>query len=110
MAGKTPSEQVKRLGAMLLIAPDSLRREMLRALREAQASEIVAAEKLGIAVRTWDGWVAKLGLEAEIELLKERARAQGWHHGRHGGRPPSGKATKRAATPKRRAAKRASTK
>ncbi len=77
----------KELTAMRTIDPAGLRELILRAFREARAARVAAAVVLGCSRASFWRWVSELGIAGELDLIEERAVAEGWHHGAVGGRP-----------------------
>jgi transposase-like protein len=75
------------VGVLVWTDPVEARRRILEAFRQAGASPVGAARVLGCTDNTWTRWVARLQLREEIAKLRESAIAEGWYHGRHGGRP-----------------------
>ena len=71
---------------------------ILAALRDNAMHKGETAKALGCAHGTLLGWIALLGLADKIARLEERSIAEGWHHGRLGGRPrkPKAKGSRRA--------------
>jgi len=78
---------VKVLAAQILTRPNEARQTILAAFRKCGAHRRNTAIELDCGHRTFDRWVAKLGLEAELAVIEEEAKKKGWHHGNVGGRP-----------------------
>ncbi len=73
--------------ALIRVSPGKARETILDVLRRAGMHQGDAAREFGCAHTTLRRWISKLALEGEIEEMEARAREEGWHHGRLGGRP-----------------------
>ena len=60
---------------------------ILNALRASKMHKGDAVKRLRCAHTTYLFWVEQLGLAKVIEVLEAKAKKEGWHHGRKGGRP-----------------------
>ncbi len=76
------------ISALIRVQPAEAAKRILAALRETGMHKGEAAKRLGCAHSTLLSWIAQLHLAQKIEALAEKARKEGWHHGRLGGRPP----------------------
>lgn len=92
--------RITRIRALVVVDPEAARKELLAAFQEAKASRRDAAKLLGCDEDTFARWADMLGARAELDVIEERAKEQGWHHGRNrmGGRPKgTGKRDRRRA-------------
>ncbi len=87
--------------AQVVANPKSAAEKLVAAYTSAKACQEDAAKLMNASLWTWLSWVERLDLHARLEEVEKRAKAEGWHHGRTGGRPPS--------TGKRKTARRAQT-
>lgn len=75
------------IAALIVADPKQARARLIERLRKARMHKGDCAAAIGCAHSTLLRWIRKLRLEPEIEKLEARARREGWHHGRVGGRP-----------------------
>lgn len=82
-----------RLGAMILLAPQAAREEIIKKFREAGASRTGTARLVGVHNDTMRLWIRRLKLTEVLIQLEREAIAEGWHHGRNrmGGKPKGSK-------------------
>ena len=79
----------KRLAALALVSPKEFRAAVKDAYTKNGAHLGRAARSLGVHLTTLVRWVRSYGLGAELEAIRDRARAEGWMHDMfsRGGRP-----------------------
>lgn len=65
-----------RIGALIVVAPDQARAEILAAIDAAEGNRTRAAEILGANLRTLQKWIERLGMYPDIDALCER---KGYH-------------------------------
>ena len=75
------------IAALIIVDPKAAKLRILDHLRRAKMHRGDAAIAIGCAHSTFLSWVRKLDLEDEIGRLERKAKREGWHHGRIGGRP-----------------------
>ena len=74
-----------RMKALIEIDPAKARAEITDAFTKARCHYQDAAALLGATAQTYRRWARLLGVKGKLEALDEKARKQGWHHGRTGG-------------------------
>lgn len=75
--------------------PAAFRRKILEAFVDARCCRVDAMKILGVANATFYRLMDRAPLvNFELLLLEQRARREGWHHYRLGGRPTHGRAKK----------------
>lgn len=79
------SYQKHKLAALMQLDPVAARVQIVAALESSGMHMEAAAQALGCAHNTMLRWIERL--EIDVDALRERARDEGWHHDRHGGRP-----------------------
>ena len=75
------------ISALIRVNPKEAKRRILAALRQTKMHKGDAAKLIGCVPSTFISWITQLDLAPEIERLAKKARTEGWHHGRKGGRP-----------------------
>lgn len=70
-----------KMTALIQVAPDAARKEILRAFVEARCHQGEASRILGCEQHTFINWVNRLGMRADLEVVTEAAKKEGWHHG-----------------------------
>ena len=70
------STVTKRIGALIVIAPDQARAEILAAIDAAKGNRTHAAATLGVPVMTLRKWIDRLALWPAIDEL---CQAKGYH-------------------------------
>ncbi len=83
--------------AQVVANPKAAADAMVAAYTKARACAADTAVAMGVSLYTWLSWVERLGLDARLGAVAEKAKAEGWHHGRLGGRPPGPWKKKRKA-------------
>lgn len=91
----------KVLAHMTHADPARAARIVLAALRLARAHKSNAAESLGITIKTFIAWEARLGITAAVEAMIAQAREKGWWDSGNRGRPRLGAEKSRAAAGER---------
>ena len=86
------------LSAEITANPKAAKEKILGALRTAGMHMETAAAELGCAHNTLLRWIDKLGIGNDVEKLRVKARKEGWHHDKKGGRPVGTRNPPRAAT------------
>jgi len=74
-----------KMRSLIEINPETAKREMLKAFRDASCHYQDAAERIGCKAHTFTRWARLLGIKEALEALEEKAEKEGWHHGRKGG-------------------------
>lgn len=77
----------KEMQALIITKPAEAKRKILAALKSNGVHMGNAAASLDCAHVTLLRWIAKLGLSAEVEAMKDTAIKKGWYEGHKGGRP-----------------------
>lgn len=83
-------EQV--LGALVRVAPDQAKAQILEAYRRQEGLTVDAAQMLGVGRRTLQRWVKLLALHAQIDRIRRAAGARPASSYNPGGMRPKKKA------------------
>lgn len=75
------------ISALIRVQPKEAAKKVLAFLKDAKMHKGDAARQIGCAHSTLISWIRQLELAPEIEKLEAKAKKDGWHHGRVGGRP-----------------------
>ena len=78
---------MNEFSALVVVHPKQAAEKLVAVYTKARACQEDAAAACGVCINTWMRWVERLDLSATLEAVAEKARAEGWHHGRVGGRP-----------------------
>lgn len=73
------------MGSLVHVDPGEARARLTRAFVQARAHRGDAARVLGCRYATFCKWCALVGVD--LDALERRAKTEGWHHGREGGKP-----------------------
>jgi hypothetical protein len=72
----------KDLTLKIRLLPDEARQEITDAFVQARCHRTRAAEALGCTLGTLISWIDRLNLREAFKEIEERAKKEGWHHGR----------------------------
>lgn len=75
------------VGVLIDAAPKQATERILTEFRKAKCSQVLAAQRLGVAESTLIRWVERLGLAPKLAAIVKTAIREGWHHGEKRGRP-----------------------
>jgi transposase len=87
------------IGALIQVLPNEARKRIVDLYVKARCSQYDAAKIAGCDHHTFARWVSALDIREALREIERRALAEGWHHGKRGGRPPKPSSSKRGAAP-----------
>ncbi len=74
-----------RMRSLIEVSPDVAKKEILKAFKQAKCHYQETGDLLGCNQHTVTRWARMLGIKEELDAMEERAKEEGWFHGRHGG-------------------------
>lgn len=74
-----------RMRSLIEVSPEEARKVLIKAFAEARCHGGDTATALGCKYPTLTRWVTLLGMKDVMRDLEQKAKQEGWHHGRKGG-------------------------
>lgn len=97
-----------KMRALIELKPNEAKETILDAFTKAKCHYQETAKILGCEMHSVTRWADLLGIRDKLRRIEERARKEGWHHGREGGagyhKDPEDRARKASRTRRRNAA------
>jgi len=71
--------------ALIQVAPEKASKQLVATFKANKCHYGRTCKSLGCSPQTLARWTKQLDIKGELEAMEQKAQAEGWHHGIHGG-------------------------